>query len=74
MKAKDKRAVSGQQEQVFPDHATVTDWSAVLSRFSSPASVERLVNKKQRELESREFTLFMEEVIRRLDELAWEEG
>lgn len=73
VKTEDKRAVSGLQESGFPDYETEPDWSVVLSRFSSSASVERLVNKKQRELESLEFSQFMEAVIRRMEEIAREE-
>lgn len=49
-------------------------WPAVLARFTVSASVERLVRKKERELEPDELALFMDAAIRRLEELSEYQG
>lgn len=49
-------------------------WPAVLARFTVRASVERLVRKKERELEPDELALFLDAVERRLEELSRYQG
>lgn len=56
--------------------APVTDevitpcWPAVLARFTVSTSVERLIRKKERELEPEELACFMDAAVRRLQELS----
>jgi hypothetical protein len=49
-------------------------WPAVLARFTAISSVERLIRKKERELEPDELARFIEAAIRRLEELSENEG
>ncbi|EMG7889776.1 hypothetical protein V5L74_003561 [Enterobacter hormaechei] len=57
-----------------PDEVITPCWPAVLARFTVSTSVERLIRKKERELEPEELARFMDAAIRRLQELSENEG
>ena len=57
-----------------PDEVIPPCWPAVLARFTVITSVERLIRKKERELEPEELARFMNAAIRRLQELSENEG
>lgn len=57
-----------------PDEVIAPCWPAVLARFTVSTSVERLIRKKERELEPEELACFMDAAIRRLEELSGYQG
>ncbi|WP_235423108.1 hypothetical protein [Enterobacter hormaechei] len=65
---------TGGTEVRVTDEVITPGWPAVLARFTVSASVERLVHKKERELEPEELVRFMDAAVRRLEELAGYQG
>ena len=57
-----------------PEEVILPCWPAVLARFTVSTSVERLIRKKERELEPEELARFMDAAVRRLQELSENEG
>lgn len=65
---------TGDIEVPVTDEVIAPCWPAVLARFTASTSVERLVRKKERELEPEELARFMDAAVRRLEELSGYQG